>query len=586
MQNKKSSTFKDMKKRSRAPGHLLYAVDEHPPWWMSALLGLQLVLLIVGPITITPVVVARVAEIDPGQFSWIIFASLVASGIGTFIQVRRVGKIGSGYLLFIGSSGAFIACSLAAAEVGGMSLVATMAVLSAPLQILFGLFLGPLRRIITPLVGGVIIMLIVVSVLSIALDLMSGQQEDVPQSHYLLVSVGTLVFILLLAVFGNRVVRLWSLVLGIFAGTLMASFLGMTDFSGLAGESWAGLPSGSWPGFSLVPAPEFLSIYLAFALVTIVGGVETLGDSMAIQKISQRNFRKIDYERVQGAIYADGTSNAIAGALGTIPNTTYSNAIPAVELTGVSARRVGYCAALILVLLAFSPKMAALIAAIPSPVIGAFLFVLLSMLFVTGIKLAASYGLNYESGIIIGVSFWTGYAFENQFFFPDMIPEAAEPFMANGMAMGGLAAILLSLLFHLRPAGQASFVVERNVRDFTRLQNFINEYATARKVAPYQLQKLHLTAEELFAYLCASEEFKAPRMQVNLRRENRKIYVEFIDSSSARDLDFVLEELEEKDGEVDPAELGLLLLGKYAENIRHIKIGGINYISFDLPDEE
>ncbi len=578
--------FKKNKTGQGSAGHLLYAVDEQPPQWISALMGLQMVLLIVGPITVTPIVVARMAGIDPVQYSWIIFASLVASAIGTFIQVRRFGVVGSGYLLFIGTSGTFIACALSAAQVGGMALVATMAVLSAPLQILFGFFLGPLRRIITPVVGGVVIMLIVVSILGIALELMAGQPGEAGRdTDCMLVSAGTLAFVLVIAIFGNKTLRLWSLIIGIFGGTLLAMLLGITDFSQVAQSRWIGLPQGSWPGFYLEFTPEFLSIYLAFALVTIVGAVETLGDSMAIQHISERNFRKIKYERVQGAIYADGIANAVAGALGTLPNTTYSNAISAVELTGVSARRVGYYSALFLFLLAFSPKVASFIASIPSPVVGVFLFLLLAMLFVTGIKLAASQGLSYESGIVIGVSFWVGYSFQNELFFPHLIPDYLAPLFGNGMAVGGLTAIFLSMLFNLKPAGQAKLILERRLEQIDKLQSFINEYAAARRIPSYQLQKLHLTAEELFTHLCTSKKFTSPSLQINIRKENANLQVEFIDSSATRDLDHEVEDLQTDSGTIDPDQIGLLLLGRFASNIRHITIGGINYISYDLSDD-
>ncbi len=224
MKMTKKRTAHKLTSQSSRPGNLLYAVDEHPPEWISAFAGLQLILLIVGPITVTPLVVARMAGIDPAEYSWIIFASLLASGIGTFIQIKRFGPVGSGYLLFIGSSGSFIACAIAAAQIGGMALVATMAVLSAPLQILFGWFLGPLRKIITPVVGGVVIMLIVVSVLGIALDLMSGAGKEGSDANYLLVSAGTMIVILCLAIFGNKFLRLWSLIIGLLVGTLIASF--------------------------------------------------------------------------------------------------------------------------------------------------------------------------------------------------------------------------------------------------------------------------------------------------------------------------------------------------------------------------
>jgi NCS2 family nucleobase:cation symporter-2/xanthine permease XanP len=565
------------------PGNLLFAVNENPPEWLSALLGLQLILIIAGPIALTPVVVARQAGIDPGQIPWIIFASFTASAIGTLIQVHRFGRVGSGYLLFVGSSGTFLACALSAAEIGGMSLVASMSVLSAPLQILFGWFLGPLRRIITPAVGGVVIMLIVVSVLGIALDLMNGRQGPGPDLNHLLVSIFTLAGIVALAVFGNKALRLWSLFIGICAGTFLSLALGMADFSRVAEESWLGMPQMGWQGFNLDFGPEFFSLYLAFALVTVVGAVETLGDSMAIQQVSDRNFRKINYDTVQGAIYADGIANAIAGALGTLPNTTYSNAISAVELTGVAARRVGYYTSLFLALLAFCPKVSALLAAIPSPVVGAFLFMLLAMLFVTGIKLATSQGLSYENSIVIGLSFWIGYTFQNDLFFAEFIPRSLAPFLNNGMAVGGVSAILLSLLFNLKPAGQAKFALKRQPDEASRLRQFLKNYAATRNIPSYLEQKLHLTAEELFLHLCTSRQAAADSLRVKLRKGEETLQVEFIDSGFTWDLDDQVEAVRARQGEFSSEDLGLLLLDRYAQNLRHIAISGYNYISYELP---
>ncbi|MCC5835028.1 MAG: purine/pyrimidine permease [Opitutales bacterium] len=559
---------------------LLYAVDERPPEWMSILLGFQYVLMIVTPILVTPLVVTRAAGLSADEVSWILFASLLASGISTYIQIRRFGKVGAGYLLFIGTSAAFVACSLAAVEVGGMALVATMAVLSAPLQILFGWFLGPLRNIITPLVGGVVIMLIVVNVMPISLNVMAGDPEF-PAVRNMQVAGITVLIIIALAIFGNARVRLWSPMIGIASGTLVAAVFGIVDFSSVRSADWIGLPAGSWQGFHLEFTAEVFSIYLTFALITLIGAVESLGDSMAIQQVSTRNFRKIDYERVQGGLYADGVGNAIAGALGTLPNTTYSNAISVVELTGVAARRVGMYAAGFLALLAFFPKIGALINSIPSPVVGAFLFVLVSMLFVTGVKLATSEGFNYKTGVIIGISFWTGYAFQSQLVFPDLIPDTLATFLNNGMTMGGLTAIALSFLFTLRPSGGARCNLPCRAEDLPQLQAFIDRYADKQKLNSSQKHNLHLTAEELFLHLSESTD-RPDSLAVLLNLDESKIVVEFVDRTITDDLDIALEKLDQKAEPATPDELGLLLLGKLAKNMRHMKIGGVNYIRYEV----
>ncbi|MFN2343147.1 MAG: hypothetical protein ABR542_07310 [Desulfonatronovibrio sp.] len=98
------------------------------------------------------------------------------------------------------------------------------------------------------------------------------------------------------------------------------------------------------------------------------------------------------------------------------------------------------------------------------------------------------------------------------------------------------------------------------------------------------MDKRHLTAEELFTHLCTSKRFTSPYLQINLRNENENLQVEFVDSSETRDLDHEVEDMQTSSGTIDPDQIGLLLLGRFAANIRHITIGGTNYISYDLSD--
>jgi xanthine permease XanP len=125
--------------------------------------------------------------------------------------------------------------------------------------------------------------------------------------------------------------------------------MGMVDLSALKGASFIGFPPLKWPGFYIDFSPEILPLLVAFAVVTVVGAIETVGDAMVIQRVSRRDFKKVDYDSVQGALYSDGVGNILAGLAGTIPNTTYSGNIAIVELTGVASRQVGIFGAGILV---------------------------------------------------------------------------------------------------------------------------------------------------------------------------------------------------------------------------------------------
>ena len=162
--------------------------------------------------------------------------------------------------------------------------------------------------------------------------------------------------------------------------------------------------------------------------VTLVGAIETVGDGVAIQRVSWRDRRATDFGAVQGAVAADGLGNLLSGLLATVPNTTYSSSISLAEITGVAARRVGVFIGVIFCVLAFLPKVAAVVLAIPDPVLAAYGFVLIAILFVIGMRVVVQDGIDYRKAAIVGVSFWAGVGFqEGAFFTENLGPQLAPP---------------------------------------------------------------------------------------------------------------------------------------------------------------
>lgn len=405
---------------------------------------------------------------------------MIASAFSTLEQVRRIGPVGSGYLIFMGTSTAYLAVGIEAVLLGGMALAATMAVISASVQLLFARYLGAFRRVITPTVSAVVIMLVVLGVLPTAGNMMLGEGEY----EGALASMAVALLTLLIAVMGNRVLRLWSPVLGLGFGVMVAIGFGITDFSKVSKAAWFGLPPFEWPGFNLEVSPAWISVWLTFAIVTLVGAVESVGDTMVAQRASYKKPRKIDYDSVRGGLYADGVGNMLSGALGTLPNTTYGIGVSSVELTGMAARRVGYYFAGLMIILALMPKLNMLMISLPSPVFGAFLLVLLALLFVAGIRLCATNGFDYQNSLIIGVAFTVGFIF-NDLFFPNLIPDSMTSYFGNGIATSGTMAVLMSLFFNLRPRPlkRRQFAAQRDnldaVQQFARICPLNGDFSAA-----------------------------------------------------------------------------------------------------------
>ena len=181
------------------------------------------------------------------------------------------------------------------------------------------------------------------------------------------------------------------------------------------------MPLGSWPGLDVTPGVEFWALLPAFVAVTIVGAIETVGDGVAIQRVSRRRSQATDFRVVQGCLNADGLGNFLSGIAGTLPNTTYSTSISLTEVTGVVAKRVGVVIGVTLMVLAFLPKVAAVMIAIPGPVVAAHATVFLGILFVQGMRIVIADGMDHRKATIAGVTFWVGVGFQNGWIFADKL---------------------------------------------------------------------------------------------------------------------------------------------------------------------
>ena len=283
-----------------------------------------------------------------------------------------------------------------------------------------------MRRIFTPVVSGTVIMLIPVTVMPIVFDTLKDVPDGASPAAAPAVAIVTLGIIAALVLRAPAAWRLWSPVIGIVAGCSVGAFFGLYDVQHVLEAPWVGVPLSGWPGLDLTPGVEFWALLPAFIVVTLVGAIETIGDGVAIQRVSRRRPRATDFRVVQGALNSDGVGNLLSGIAGTLPNTTYSTSISLAEVTGIAARRVGVAIGVIFLALAFFPKFTALLVAIPGPVAGAYFIVLLGLLFVQGMKIIVQEGVDYRKATVVGLSFWIGVGFQNQLVFPELLGDGVH----------------------------------------------------------------------------------------------------------------------------------------------------------------
>ena len=491
-----------------------YEPDDKPPFSLSVGLGAQLAMLTVAGVVLTPVIVIRAAGGAQEFLSWAVFAAVIVSGVTTILQAKRLGRIGAGYVLLMGTSGAFISVCIAAIAQGGPGMLATLVVISSLFQFALAARLSLFRRIFTPTVAGTVIMLIPVTVMPIIFKMLGDVPKGTPDVAAPLSALVTVLVMVGIALKATGSLRLWAPVIGIAVACCVAGYFGLYDAARVADAAWIGLPAGAWPGFDLGFGPVFWSLLPAFVFVTLVGALETIGDAVGIQHVSWRKPRAADFRAVQGAVTADGMGNLLSGLAGTVPNTTYSTSIAVTELTGVGARSVGMAAGAIFVFLAFCPKALAVVLAIPNPIAAAYITVLLAMLFVLGMKIVVRDGLDYRKGLVAGVSFWIGVGFQNGVIFPEYFADFAGGILQNGMTAGGLVALLLTLFVEGAKPRPRRIELPFSASGLPELRNFLAEFAARSGWDARMIERLDTAGEETVLTLLQQEEGRtdqAPR---------------------------------------------------------------------------
>ena len=546
-----------------------YQADENPPSPLAFGLGLQYAVLTIAGIVLTPAIVIRAAGLGDPLLTWAAFAALLVSGITTIVQARRVGHVGAGYILLMGTSGAFIAVCVAALIEGGAALLATLVIASSLFQFLLAWRLSWLRRIITPVVGGTVIMLIAVAVMPIIFGMLKQVPPNAPPAAAPVSAFATLALIMGIVMRGRGYLRLWAPVVGVAGGCVVAGFFGLYDWTRVIEAPWVGIPAAGFSGWDLRFGPAFWALLPAFVFVTVVGAIETVGDAVAIQRVSWRDDRAVDYRSVQGAVNADGLGNLLSGLLGTIPNTTYSTSVAVAELTGVGARVVGMYIGALFLAFAFLPKITAVLLAIPGPVAGAYIMVLLSMLFVLGMKIVIRDGVDYKKGAIVGVSFWIGVGFQHELIFADRLGEWWGALLGNGMTAGGLTAVVLSLALDLTGGRRVRMETELNVGALPAMRSFLQDASRRARWDEEATERLSAAAEETVLSLLDGEaESQGRRLLVIARADGEAADLEFVAASGGENLEDRMALGDSID--VPPEQnVSLRLLRHFASEVRH-----------------
>lgn len=569
---------------SSTPG-IQYEPGEKSPLALSLGLALQLTAVSVSATILIATVIFRAAGESEAYLTWAVFASIAIGGAATMIQSVRLGRLGSGHVLMMGSSSAFVAVAIDALVGGGPGMLVTLVAVTGLFQLFVSERLSLFRQILTPTVSATVLMLIPISVMSAIFRML----EDVPEGSVPMAAplsaLTTLAVFCGIILISTGAIRLWAPVMGVVAGALVAGIFGLYDISRIGEAAWIGLPQIEWPGLNVRFNGVFWSLLPGFLMAAMIGSIRTISSAVAIQRVSWRTPRAVDYRAVQGAVATDGLSNLISGLAGTIANTAYSTSASVAQLTGVASRYVGILAGLVFLALAFFPKAIALVLAIPGPVFGAYLIVLMGMLFMIGIQMLLQAGLDYRKSVIVGVSFWIGLGFQSRLIFPEFVVDFAGGLLNNGMTAGGLCAILMTIVTKMAESRPQRLTTELDFSCLDELRSFLMKFAGKSGWDQAMSERLDAVGEEVLVTLVqrrdADNQGGRRGLMVSARKVSGVAVMEFIaatgEGKNLQDQVSLLGEQVEE-GQLEQ-EVSLRLLRHLATSVRHQQYHGADIMT-------
>ena len=550
-----------------------YEPDENPPAPLAVGCGLQLVVLGLASIVLIPTIVIRAAGGTEAYLSWAVFCAVAVSGVSTALQAVRLGRVGAGYVLTMGPAGAFIGVSVAALAEGGPALLATLVVASSLVPIVISLRLALFRRLLTPTIVGTVNMLVPATILPVVFGRLTEVPPGAAELGAPLAALATIFVIGGISLKAGATLRLWAPLVGVVAGSLVAGLLGLYDPARVVRAPWIGLPQGGWPGVGLNFGPAFVVLLPAFVFVAGIGTIQTITGAVAIQRVSWRRPRAVDYRAVEGAVAADGIGKLLSGVAGIMPTQTIGVSVPTIDLTGVAARRVGIAAGGLLIALALLPKLVAVVLAIPGPVAAAYLTVVLAMSFVRGMTEVVQGGIDHRKAMIAGVAFWVGVGCQNGLIFPDLLAGFAGGVLRNGITAGGLVAIFMTLFLEVTAPRRHRIEAALDLAELPKIREFLGAFASRCGWGEKMVDRLDAASEETLLTLIGQEgreERARRRLLLQARGEAGGAVLEFIAAAGEENLQDRMGLLAERPDDVlMEREVSLRLLRHIASSVRH-----------------
>ena len=421
-------------------------------------LGIQHVLAMFVSNVTPAIIVAGAAGFGFGSNSpdfpellYLIQMSMLFAGVATLLQTVTIGPVGAGLPIVQGTSFAFIPIMIplvAGKGVDGLAALFGGIVIGGLFHACLGLFIGKIRFALPPLVTGLVVTMIGLALVQVGIQYAAGGVPAIGTPEYgsLLNWSAALVVIFVtlgLKFFTKGMLSISAVLIGLVAGYAYALAVGMLTLDAIA-TSWSRSASFALPdpfryGFEFSAAA-----IIGFCLMAFISAIETVGDVSGITKGGAG--REATDKEIEGATYADGLGTAIAGVFGGLPNTSFSQNVGLIAMTGVMSRHVVTIGAIFLILCGLVPKVGGIIRTIPIEVLGGGVIVMFGMVVAAGMSMLSDVDWNRRNMVIFAISISVGLGLQLEPGAVQYLPATLKILMTSGLLPAALIAIVLNLL--------------------------------------------------------------------------------------------------------------------------------------------
>ncbi|MBW6409423.1 uracil-xanthine permease family protein [Clostridium weizhouense] len=419
---------------------LLYGIDDKPSLTMQILLGLQNIFAAFGGIIVVPLVISSVLGFDSATSTALMSATILSAGLATFIQSRGIGPVGARVACIMGTDFTFVAPSIAIGSVFGLPGILGATILGAFVEVILSFLIRPLMKLFPPLVTGTVVSLIGLTLLPVSMDWAAGGVGSPQYGSLINIAIAMVVLLvtLILNRYGKGLVSSASILIGMIVGYIVCIPFGMIDMTSVKEASFLSFPK----IFSYGVVFDW-KVVVPFIPAYCVATIGTVGCLKAIGEVSRTN---MDDKKIGAGVLSDGVGSMLAGILGTFPNTSFSQNVGLIPLTKVASRHVAVMAGIMLMILGFFPKFAALINIMPQPVLGGVGIVMFGTVAASGIKTLSKVKLNNRNLLIVATSLGLGVGITFRPEFIGQLPEGLKMLFASGISTGTIVALILNLI--------------------------------------------------------------------------------------------------------------------------------------------